>query len=392
MAGRLSPMDSTTEKDIVRRQPMEHADSVLRPEDICEELASMVHVSARRIGQLKVSDAQKHALLVAKSNVAQMLKKEVGPLNPGDSLLLDVPTHGLKIIEAKGKKRRYRSASSPLRTMGSKRKFQQHLAHLLPFGRKPLFIDAMVGGGSAVLAAIVGRSFDRHWLNDANPSVAAFWNTVRDRDRNIRLRQALHLSRERLLDSAGDSEALASVYLALLREEPDDELAMALRYFLLNRMSYSGLIRRPAGCLDHLTLRSINVLADLPDMLRNTHVTNLCVLDVLKAAPPGAFVFLDPPYFTNAGLYTDGYKDFHGSFPHDAFVEALPELADRGVMFMLTYDRYVLVDPILGPILKQFRVQPCAVKYSTGNRSVGTEIAVMNYESMRSSPTQDLDA
>lgn len=307
------------------------------------------------------------------------VEAELGPLGEDQSLLLHRDGGVKLLVGPADKSRRYAKAKGALRTMGGKGHFQQHFAHLLPMGPFPLFVDAMVGGGSITLAAIEGRVASRYWLNDLNPATSTFFRVCADDDLNLALRQRLHALLDLLEAMANDQDTLLDYYMALLREQPTDDLVKAARCFTLNRLSFNGHVRFPMRTIKPFTRGSVERLARLTS-LREAIITNMDVKALLAALPSGAVVFLDPPYLTNPGRYTDGHRHFDADFDHVQFVSALSDLGARGIRFMLTYDMPVLHDPVLAPMLAEFRQVLCAIKYQNGRGSDNAvEVAIMNY-------------
>lgn len=305
------------------------------------------------------------------------------PLDPDQELLTHRDSDGVKLLVRGRQGLSYVTAPVALKTMGGKKRFQQQFAHLMPMGPVPLFIDAMVGGGSITLAAIKGRVARSFWLNDLNPSVAAFYRVCADERLNSALRERLHISLNDIEALAGDQRALLSHYMALLRSRPTDELLMAERYLIINRLSFNGAIGYPMRKLEPYTRRSVDALSRLT-ILRDVKITNLDVSELLTQVPEGSFVFFDPPYLTNPGRYSDGHQHFDAQFDHEKFVGSLKHLAHRGIMFMLTYDEAVLHDPVLGPmIIAEYRTERCRIEYQNGRDGVegAVEVAIMNYRS-----------
>lgn len=329
----------------------------------------------------------------------EQVKAELGGLDPGQALLIRRDSGGVKVVaNPPGKPRSYVSIGRvALRSMGGKLRYQQMFAYLMPPGPVPVFVDAMVGGGSITLAALKGRVAKSYWINDLNPAVVAFYRVCADEERNCLLRDRLHRLRVKLLAMGGDQNALLDYYMALLRELPSDDLAAAERYFVLNQLSFNGIIGYPKRALKPFTRGAVNALGRLT-ALRNARITNVDVMQLLDEVPVGAFVFVDPPYLTNPGRYSDGHQHFDVNFDHEKLIAALSELRHRSIMFMLTYDKPVVHDPVLRPMLAQFRQELCAINYQNGRGkskkgkpgSPGVEVAIMNYYSAAADEQEDL--
>src|SRR5205085_2652989 len=135
--------------------------------------------------------------------------------------------------------------------------------------------------------------------------------------------------------------------------------------FFLNRVSFSGLGLSggfsESAALQRFTDTSIQRIKPLAETLKGVTITNKDILDVLPQIPDGAFVFLDPPYFSAKRLY--GKRgDLHAQFRHQAFVQALAEQSKR-FHFLMTYDRAILDEPELAQVLKQFQLKEWRLQY-----------------------------
>lgn len=82
--------------------------------------------------------------------------------------------------------------------------------------------------------------------------------------------------------------------------KPTNELERAVRWYYLNRTSYSG-IMNPKNCYwgygDKYSMRPENWGRSLikTSKLQGVEFTNLDFEDVIDNAPDGAFLFVDPP-------------------------------------------------------------------------------------------------
>ena len=125
------------------------------------------------------------------------------------------------------------------------------------------------------------------------------------------------------------------------RYQPTCGLSRALRWFYLNRTSYSG-IMRPENCYwgygRKYSMRPENWpphLRTVSDRLQGVELTALDFEDVIDSLPDGCFAFLDPPYY-----HADQQKFYNCTFrnlDHNRLAECLQRNSDR-LLFLLTYD------------------------------------------------------
>ena len=115
----------------------------------------------------------------------------------------------------------------------------------------------------------------------------------------------------------------------------------ALRWFFLNRTSYSG-IMRPENCYwgygKKYSMGPENWpphLRTVSDKLQGAEIISLDFEAVIDSLPNGAFLFIDPPY-----LDADQQKFYNCAFTredHDRLADCLKRNANR-LRFLLTYD------------------------------------------------------
>lgn len=264
------------------------------------------------------------------------------------------------------------SVRTPLRYPGGKHRalaqiFKQFPDHFASF-REPF-----VGGGSVFIAA--RQAFPRVpvWINDLSPDVASFWQVAQS--------QLGALVREvrAVRDTASDGRGLYQHWRDL---EPRDTFERALRFFVLNRITFSGTTDSggysPAAFETRFTHSSIERLGKLEAVMDGVRVTNRDYRALLEPDEPDTLVFLDPPYWsaTKSKLYgVNGH--LHTGFDHAAFALELRKSAHH---WLVTYDDSAPVRKLFGFA----HLEPWALQYGMNNyrqdsAAIGQELFIRNY-------------
>jgi len=175
--------------------------------------------------------------------------------------------------------------------------------------------------------------------------------------------------------------------------EPQNDLERAFRWYYLNRTSYSG-IMNPVNCYwgygDKYSMQPKNWPSHLRRCSRKLQGVSLTCQDfetVIKQAPDGAFLFIDPPYFN-----ADQYKFYVHSFTYEDHVRLKNLLYEHRwrIKFLLTYDNspdirqlYQWSDSIVEKEWNYTINRTDDQKKKTarkGQRYMGKEIFILNYD------------
>lgn len=214
--------------------------------------------------------------------------------------------------------------NSPFRYAGGKFYARKLILEHVP--DHTCYIEPFVGGGSIFFAK---DKVEKNILNDADPDLINTYLIIRDRV-------------DELVAALDGEQALKERHTWYKNEfKPTNELERAVRWYYLNRTSYSG-IMNPKNCYwgygDKYSMRPENwgrSLIKTSAKLQGVEFTNLDFEDVIDNAPDGAFLFVDPPYF-NADqdkFYTFSFK----KEDHYRLEQCL--LRNKGrLSFLITYD------------------------------------------------------
>lgn len=213
---------------------------------------------------------------------------------------------------------------SPFRYAGGKFYARKLILEHIP--KHYYYIEPFAGGGSIFFAK---RKVQNNWLNDIDKELMNCFIIIRDYP-------------ECLIDRLKDERATKkkhSWYKNVYK--PKTKLDRAVRWFYLNRTSYSGIMLMKNcywGYHDKYSMRPENWPKQILMCSLKLKDVKLTVLDfetVIDKAPDYSFLFVDPPYF-NADqdkFYSHSFKNSE----HFRLCKVLKKNSKR-LRFLLTYD------------------------------------------------------
>ncbi|MGL4611907.1 MAG: DNA adenine methylase [Trueperaceae bacterium] len=221
---------------------------------------------------------------------------------------------------------------SPLRYPGGKSKAIRQILPYLPQEFEE-YREPFVGGGSLFLYLRQTRPGLECWINDLNKDLYMFWCCAKEHN------QQLCDEVWRLKQKYSDGRKLFEL-LSKQRVEELSKLERAARFFVLNRITFSGTIEAGGysqkAFESRFTASSIERLVPLGGLLEGVCITNLDYRDVLTPSEKKVFTFFDPPYLTATKSKLYGKKGaLHTAFHHEDFAEALNHYSHD---WLITYD------------------------------------------------------
>ena len=263
------------------------------------------------------------------------------------------------------------TAKTPLRYPGGKSKALKKILPLIPaFGE---FREPFVGGGSVYLALRQQRPHASFWINDLNSELYHFWLYLRD------CPDALVEGVQQQKDTAKDGRAL---HRSLVDNVPDMPLQRAIRFFLLNRITFSGTVEAGGysqGAFEkRFTQSSVGRLRRVAPLLRETKITNLDYEEVVSAPGEDIFIFLDPPYLsaTKSKLYGKKGK-LHTAFDHERFAAVMQSVKHK---WLITYDDCEEVRALFSfAHIVPWELQYGMNNYKQRGAAKGKEVMIANY-------------
>ncbi len=285
----------------------------------------------------------------------------------------------------------HKLAKSPLRYPGGKSRALKQILPLIPLNIRE-FREPFVGGGSVFFAirslSLFQSRIKSYWINDLNYDLYCFWKQVRDNV--LELVDALQETRANDTDGrALFSELTKDKDLLNRNRDMLSEFERAVRFFVLNRITFSGTVDSggysQSAYEKRFTQSSIERIKIISPYLGGVKIVHGDYADVLfqDAVPVGrqgedVFIFLDPPYYkaTAAKLY--GVRgSLHTSFDHVRFAEDMQKCPHK---WLITYDDSPVIRELFNfAEIREWTLQYGMNNYRQGHAARGNELFIKNY-------------
>jgi DNA adenine methylase len=263
---------------------------------------------------------------------------------------------------------------SPLRYPGGKQKAISKIANYLPSSFSE-FREPFIGGGSVFFHILQTDPSLNYWINDLNEELYHFWLQSK-----INLTELVDLVWD-IKKNKTDGRALFK-HLAKADTTKMNSLERAVRFFVLNRISFSGTIESggysEASFIGRFTNSSIDRLAALDQCLINTQITNLDYGHLLEKPGKDVFIFLDPPYLSNRDSKLYGKKgNLHTFFDHKRFAQLMKNCPHQ---WLITYDDCEEVrNNFSFASIYEWKLQYGMNNYKQEKAKKGDELFITNY-------------
>ncbi|MBM3119958.1 MAG: DNA adenine methylase [Chloroflexi bacterium] len=268
--------------------------------------------------------------------------------------------------------------NSPFRYAGGKFYARKLIIEHIP--QHSYYVEPLAGGASIFFAKY---KVENNWLNDIDEDLMNCFAIIRDHP-------------EELIARLKDEEATKDRHAFYKNEfRPKTDFDRAVRWFYLNRTSYSGIMNMQNcywGYGDKYSMRPANWPRNIRQTslkLQNVKLTSLDFEEVINEAEDGTFLFVDPPYFN-----TDQDKFYAHTFTRDDHIRlynVLRKNANR-LMFLLTYDNSYEVRELYGWVQEILEKEWNYTINRTddqkngtnrkGTRYKGKELFILNYNSV----------
>jgi DNA adenine methylase len=266
------------------------------------------------------------------------------------------------------------TVKSPLRYPGGKSRAIQQMKLLLPKGFEE-YREPFVGGGSFFIYLKQAYPKLKIWINDLNPELYYFWKYAQLDSENL----AKEVSKIKLIRANG--QELFNELLSTKAETLSD-LERAVRFFILNRITFSGVVE--SGGYSQLAFKgrftesSIERVAKLGTLLEGIKITHLDYRELLQDGGKEVFTFLDPPYFkaTKSKLYGKN-GILHTGFSHGEFAG---EMKKSKHSWLITYDDSPEIRKNFDYAnIYGWELQYGMNNYKQGKAEKGSELFISNY-------------
>jgi len=264
---------------------------------------------------------------------------------------------------------------SPLRYPGGKSRAIQLMKFLLPKEFEE-YREPFVGGGSFFIYLRQVYPKLKIWINDLNPELYFFWKYAQ-KDSEKLASEIFKVKSERKNGQELFEELVNKDTKSL------SELQRAVRFFVLNRITFSGVVEAGGysrlAFLGRFTDSSIRRVAKLGKILEGVRITCLDYRELLRNGGKEVFIFLDPPYFkaTKSKLYGKN-GILHLNFDHSEFAN---EMKKCNHSWLITYDDSPEIRKNFNfANIYGWELQYGMNNYKQGKAEKGKELFISNYE------------
>lgn len=272
--------------------------------------------------------------------------------------------------------KKYPKIKSVLRYPGGKSKAVKTILKYIPRDFKE-FREPFVGGGSIFITLKRDMPDFIHFsINDINPDVYLFWRYLSENGENFK---DSVVSEKNRFDAGRD---LFKYYSNKEVEWSDFE--KAVRFFILNRITFSGLVDSGGYSQEsyekRFTESIIDRLIPLANLIKDIEITNLDYSDLLMRRGEDVFLFLDPPYFNSKGSKLYGKNgDLHTTFDHNKFAHDMKNCTHR---WLITCDDSLEIRELFdfANINCWKMTYAMTNSHNSNPKKKGNELIITNYE------------
>ena len=268
---------------------------------------------------------------------------------------------------------------SPLRYPGGKSRATKQILSLIPDFDE--YREPFLGGGSIYIATIKKFPKKQYWINDNFKELYCFWSQLKKNSNKVI--KEIQLT----FDAYKDIENGEELYNKLVNLENYNEQEAAVRFFVLNRITFSGTIESGGFSNESFNKRftqsSIDRLSPFKELLKNTKITCKDYSYLTDYQGEKVFMFLDPPYLSTKSSKLYGKKgDMHTSFDGEKFAEKAKSSKHK---WLITFDDSKEVRSLF----KGYNIFPLELQYGMNNykqkiAAKGKELIITNYEPRKS--------
>ncbi|MHB1506828.1 MAG: DNA adenine methylase [Cuniculiplasma sp.] len=265
--------------------------------------------------------------------------------------------------------------STPLRYPGGKSRLVKFLINYIPLFFEE-YREPMIGGGSFFLFMLNMYPNKKYWINDVNTDLYCFWKSLKENGDRLsgevqKLKEEYEGRGRKLFNYLKDTSF-------------NNEFEVGLRFFIMNKISFSGLVDAGGFSDESFRLRftnnAISKLRLISSSLKEVKITNLDYQDVLSESGKNIFYYLDPPYFKQRASKLYGKKGiYHTNFDHVKFSDIISKISHN---WLLSYDDSQFIRNLYLNYEKS--IVSISVSYGMNNvhkdnSPIGKELLIRNY-------------
>lgn len=279
---------------------------------------------------------------------------------------------------------------SPLRYPGGKSKALKRILPLIP--EYDEYREPMVGGGSVFFALKQKHPDRKYWINDKNYELYLFWKYCKEKPEEL-VTEVRKFREKYVKDNKSKGNRGKQLYYYLKsHKESLTDLQRAARFFILNRITFSGLVETGGYSKEafkkRFTNSSIQRIYRASEMLQGVKITKMDYKGVVNKKGHNVFIFLDPPYMSNAEakLYGERGK-LHVNFRHKRFANNMEKCKHK---WLITYDDCSGVQKLYSfANSMELNIRGWKLQYGTNNgvknlekktATIGKELFIFNYK------------
>ena len=247
-----------------------------------------------------------------------------------------------------------------LRYPGGKSKAVKFINSIIPINFLE-FREPFVGGGSVFIDLIQnGNSNALYKINDLNYDLYCFWKYLKEKETDGR-----------------------KLFRYFTNKKDYSDFDRAVRFFVLNRITFSGIVDSGGyseqAFEKRFTLSSIEKIKYLSKILASVEIYNKDYEELLFEDGKDVFIFLDPPYYTQAKSRLYGNNGIlHTSFNHRIFAENMKKCNHK---WLITLDDCEENRKLFSfANIYNWTLQYGMNNYKKKNAAIGKELFVSNYD------------
>jgi len=263
---------------------------------------------------------------------------------------------------------------SPLRYPGGKSKVVKFLAKFFPDFKE--LREPMCGGASITLYWAQIKPHARYIISDINYDLYCFWKELKENPDKL-IKELL-----RIKNTYKDGKRLFYEILER-RESLTDPFQIAVDFYVLNRISFSGTVHSggysESAFQKRFTYSSIEKLKAVSKILQRIEIYHGDYEQFLFMEGKDVVIFLDPPYYSSKESKLYGKRgDLHINFDHERLYRNVLKTHHK---IIITYDN----NPYIKSLYKNnFYIFEWKTKYGMTNYSrdslrEGEELLIVNY-------------